>query len=427
MSLFVFGVNHNTAPVAIREKVAFVPAQLPTALTAFVTNRTVNEAVILSTCNRTEIYCDIVGRDCTALIGWLVHHHGLTEDELGPAIFTYSGDEAVGHLLRVACGLDSMVLGEPQILGQIKSAYQVAGTVGTTGKVLSKLFQHGFSVAKQVRTDTAIGNSPISVAFAAIRLAQRVFADLSQRQALLVGAGDTIELSAYHLHNVQLGGLVVANRSAHRAQAIASQYAGQAISLAQIPEHLSRADIVISSTASTAAILTKQLVERALKERKHRPMFMVDLAVPRDIEPAVGQLDDVYLYTIDDLETVIEENQQSRKVAAHQANEIVDTQVRRYADWLRSLDGVPTIRALRGNAKRTRDDLVSKAKLQLVRGDDPAEVVDTLARLLTNKLIHTPTQRLSQVGAQGREDLLKVARELFGLDDPDDPDGPDDA
>lgn len=416
MSLLVFGVNHKTAPVEIREKIAFDPEQLTSALVDFIRDQAVNEALILSTCNRTEVYCDVRDQAPTHYLSWLIRYRNLAEDELMPCMFSYSDDEAVRHLLRVACGLDSLVLGEPQILGQIKSAYQSARSQGAIGKLMDKLFQHCFSVAKQVRTDTVIGKSPISVAFAAVRLAQQIFADLSQHSALLIGAGETIELAAYHLNSNRLNRMIIANRSWERAQSIASAYDGHAISLKDIPKHLAEADIVISSTASQLPILGKGAVEQALRKRKHRPMFFLDIAVPRDIEPEVSDLRDVYLYTVDDLEAVIEENLRSRQTAARQADEIIAAQVKQFMAWFHSLDAVPTIRSIREQADQIRGEALQKARRQLARGDDPKQVLEDMARVLTNKLLHTPSHKLNQASAQGESEILKAARRLFDLD-----------
>jgi glutamyl-tRNA reductase len=320
-------------------------------------------------------------------------------------------------MLRVASGLDSMVLGEPQILGQMKDAYSAATEAGTVGKLLSKLFQHTFSVAKQVRTDTAIGSSPVSVAFAAVSLARQIFGDLNGLTALLIGAGETIELAARHLHENNVGRMIIANRTLARAQTLAAEFDAYAISLGDIPAHLAEADVIISSTASQLPILGKGSVERALKLRKHKPMFMVDIAVPRDIEPEVDELDDVYLYSVDDLKDIIEENMASRREAARQAEEIIDTQVSHFMSWLQSLDAVDTLRAYRESAELQRDEMLNKARARLACGNDPEQVIQELATQLTNKLIHQPSVQMRQASMNGRQELLDAARELFSLDD----------
>ncbi len=417
MTLLAFGINHKTAPVAIREKVAFAPDRLQDALRDLLACAAVNEAAIVSTCNRTELYCGYDGEHIDAIIAWFRDYHQLSADELEPFIYMHVDNMAVQHILRVASGLDSLVLGEPQILGQIKDAYNVASHAGAIGRQLNRLFQHTFSVAKQVRTDTAIGASPVSVAFAAVSLARQIFANLADHTALLIGAGDTIELVARHLKEQGVNKIIVANRTVERAEALASQFDAEAIALSDMPDRLKKADIIISSTASQLPILGKGAVERALKARKHRPMFMVDIAVPRDIEPEVGELADVYLYTVDDLHEVIEEGRQSREEAAKQAEEIIDNQVEHYMGWLRSLEAVDTIRNFRDQAEAMRNEAVLNAERQLAAGKDPNLVIQELARLLTNKLIHHPSVQMNQAAFEGRKDLLDTARQLLGIKD----------
>lgn len=417
MELFVFGLNHTTAPIEIREQVNFTPDRLQHALHDLVECELAQEVVILSTCNRTELYCYIEGEMTQPIIHWLSHYHNIPLQQLQTHSYNYSHAQAVRHLFRVACGLDSMILGEPQILGQIKSAYNEAREQGSTSRLLNKLFEYSFSVAKQVRTDTAIGSSPVSVAFAAVRLAQQIFGDLSHHTALLIGAGETIELAARHLHENELGRMIVANRTIERARQLAKEFAGYAITLEEIPLHLAEADVVISSTASSTPILTSMDVKQAIKIRKHRPMFMVDIAVPRDIEPGVGELEDVYLYSVDDLNEVIQDNLRSREQAALKAEEIIDIQVNHFLSWWNSLETVDTICYLRDQAQETRHALVKKAKRMLDRGKSPYEVVDFLAHTLTNTLMHAPCVQLRQAGSDGREDLVMAARQLFQISD----------
>ncbi|MHA1568952.1 MAG: glutamyl-tRNA reductase [Alphaproteobacteria bacterium] len=420
MTLLAFGINLKTAPVEIREKVAFAPDKLQAALQDLLSRTAVNEAAIVSTCNRTELYVGLPDADNQDVIDWFGAYHALSREQIEPYLYTHLDNAAVQHILRVASGLDSLVLGEPQILGQIKDAYQTASQAGTIGQQLNRLFQHTFSVAKQVRTDTAIGSSPVSVAFAAVNLARQIFSDLGQHTALLIGAGDTIELVARHLNEQGVKRLIVANRTVERAQLLADQFdTGEAIALAEMPARLVEADIIISSTASQLPILGKGAVERALKSRKHRPMFMVDIAVPRDIEPEVGELSDVYLYTVDDLHEVIEEGRQSREEAAQQAEEIIDTQTEHFMGWLRSLDAVDTIRSCREKAEKLRDEALDNARRQLAAGKDPEEVMNELARSLTNKILHHPTVQMNRAAFEGREDMLDSARELFNLKDTD--------
>ena len=421
MTLIAFGINHKTAPVDIREKVAFAPEKMEQALHECVNNGEVSEAAIISTCNRTELYTSINESDAgkaefNSLLDWFCQYHKLNKEDVEPYIYLYSNDDAVQHILRVASGLDSLVLGEPQILGQIKDAYSTANQAGTIGRQLNRLFQHTFSVAKQVRTDTAIGANPVSVAFAAVSLSKRIFADLSKHTALLIGAGETTELVAQHLANQGVNKMIVANRTVERAQTLANKFDAEAIALSDMPERLVEADIIIASTASQLPILGKGAVERALKQRKHRPIFMVDIAVPRDIEPEVGELDDVYLYTVDDLHEVIEEGRQSREEAAVQAEEIIVNQVDHFMGWLRSLKGVDTIRAFREQAEQKRDEQLAAAQKQLAAGKDPEQVINDLARTLTNKLIHEPSAQLNQAAYSGRKEILDTARELFNLE-----------
>lgn len=421
MTLIAFGINHKTAPVDIREKVAFAPEKMESALHECVKNGEVNEAAIVSTCNRTELYFSLHENeakedDFKKQLEWFCQYHNLKVEDVEPYIYLHSNNDAVQHILRVASGLDSLVLGEPQILGQIKDAYSTANDAGTIGRQLNRLFQHTFSVAKQVRTDTAIGASPVSVAFAAVSLAKRIFANISEHTALLIGAGETTELVARHLADQGVKKMIVANRTVERAQTLANNFNAEAIALSDMPERLVEADIIIASTASQLPILGKGAVERALKSRKHRPMFMVDIAVPRDIEPEVGSLDDVYLYTVDDLHEVIEEGRHSREEAAKQAEEIIENQVDHFMGWLRSLKGVDTIRAFREQAEQMRDEQLAQAQKQLAAGKDPEQVMNELARTLTNKLIHEPTAQLNQAAYSGRKELLDHARELFNLE-----------
>jgi glutamyl-tRNA reductase len=390
---------------------------LAAALDSLRQQANVVEAVIVSTCNRTEIYCHLEEHNNTAIAEWLHDFQKQTANSLDEFLYYHTDEDAIRHLLRVACGLDSMVLGEPQILGQIKTAYTNALNANAIDKCLGRLFQHSFTVAKQVRTDTAIGNSPVSVAFAAVSLAKQIFSDLSASTALLIGAGETIELTARHLRDNNIGRIIIANRTIERAHTLAEQVNGYAISLGEMPGHLAEADIVISSTASQLPILGKGIVESALKARKRRPIFMVDIAVPRDIEPEVGDLEDIYLYCVDDLHGIIEENLQSRRDAAEQAEEIIDSQVDHFNAWLRSQDAVPVIRSLRANAEQESQQLVEKALKQLEQGTDAEQVVTDLARTLTNKLLHEPSRQLRQSGFDTDNNLLDAARRLFNIKD----------
>ena len=418
MPLLAFGINHKTAPVNVRERVVFNPQDMVGALHQLTSLPQIHEAAILSTCNRTEIVCNLEQSDTAAVVDWFQHYHRLAREDVEPYIYVHPEQFAVRHLLRVASGLDSLILGEPQILGQMKEAYLTAIQAGTVGTLLGRLFQHTFAVAKQVRTDTAIGSSPVSVAFATVSLAKQIFTDLSKHTVLLIGAGETIELAARHLHEHRIGRMIIANRTVEKAHALASEFGGFAISLGEISNHLVEADLVISSTASQLPILGKGAIESAIKARKHRPMLMIDIAVPRDIEPEAAELDDVYLYTVDDLHDIIQEGLRSRQEAAKQADEIIENQVNQFMGWLRSLDAVATICAYREQAEQLRDQEVLKAKRMLARGIPADQVLTQMARILTNKFIHAPSTHLRQAGFEGRTEVLDIARELFELKDP---------
>ncbi|MGH1431669.1 MAG: glutamyl-tRNA reductase [Neptuniibacter sp.] len=415
MALLALGINHKTAPVDVRERVAFAPESMAEAMRAAKVSADLKEIAILSTCNRTELYCSSKLEGSRALLEWLGEYHGLDPAQLQGCSYAFWDEDAARHMMRVASGLDSLVLGEPQILGQLKSAYSVSQENGHVGAELGRLFQQAFSVAKQVRTDTAIGENPVSVAYAAVSLAQHIFAEMSTSKALLIGAGETIELVARHLSQAGVKEITVANRTLNRALALAEEFSGKAILLGDIPEALADADIVIASTASQLPILGKGAVESALKKRKHRPIFMVDIAVPRDIEAEVGELDDVYLYTVDDLKEVIEENQRTRETAAQQAEEIIESGAHDFMRQLRSLDAVDVLTLFRGQAESLRDQELDKALKQLENGKPAEEVIAMLARGLTNKMLHHPTIQMRKASADGRGDLLELVQELYQL------------
>ncbi|MDL2200127.1 glutamyl-tRNA reductase [Halopseudomonas aestusnigri] len=417
MGFIALGINHRTAGVEVRERVSFSPEQLPDALQRLRAEAGADEVAILSTCNRTELYCAQEELDADRLVEWVARFHGMTAEELRRSSYLHQDAGAVNHMMRVAAGLDSMVLGEPQILGQMKDAWQAARTAGTLGPYLDRLFQSTFNMAKQVRTDTAIGENPVSVAFAAVSLARQIFADLRRSTALLIGAGETIALVARHLFEQGVGRIIVANRTLQRAELLSEPLGGQAIVLNQIPDILAECDVVISSTASPLPILGKGAVERALKQRRHKPMFMVDIAVPRDIEPEVGGLADVYLYTVDDLHEVIEENMRSRQGAAEAAERLIELGTGEFMQRLRALAAVDVVRSYRQKAEQARDQELQKALAKLQRGADPEQVMTEMARLLTNKLLHEPSVQLKQMTAQGRIEALALAQELFALGD----------
>ncbi len=418
MALLAFGINHNTASLDLRERVAFAPEQMSDALEDARRAAALEEVAILSTCNRTEIYANLQHSGTEPpllLMEWLVRYHSLSLKDLEACYYWHRDDAAVRHMMKVASGLDSLVLGEPQILGQMKSAYAVAHGVGTVRAALHGAFQQVFTVAKRVRTETAIGENPVSVAYAAVSLASQIFSDLKQDTALLIGAGETIELVARHLSQQGVKKIIVANRTLGRARQLAEHFGAEAILLADIPEQLHRADIVVSSTASQLPLLGKGAVESALKRRKHKPIFMVDIAVPRDIESEVGELEDVYLYTVDDLREVIEANRKTRREAALKADTIIDQGVAMYQSELRALNSVSTIKAYRRKAEVLRDEELAKAQRLLASGTDPQQVLSQLARNLTNKLLHAPTAKLKQASATGRSDVIGITQELFEL------------
>jgi len=425
MGIIALGINHKTAPVAVREKVSFDPATMPDVLQQLLQTLTpVTEVSILSTCNRTEIYCSYKQADDDTeihtytgqiLLSWLSQHHGVDERVLSDSSYIYHDDDAVRHMMRVASGLDSLVLGEPQILGQFKSAFAVSQAAGTTGSQLGRLFRQTFNVAKEVRTNTAIGQNPVSVAFAAVSMAKHIFTDLSKSTALLIGAGETIDLVAKHLKDAGIKQIIVANRTLARAQKLAEQFHAEAVLLEDIAQELPRADIVISSTASPLPILGKGTVERALKKRRHSPMFMVDIAVPRDIEEEVGDLNDVFLYTVDDLKDIIEENVKSRQDAAKQAEQLIISGVERFMRELRSLDVVSTVISMRSQVEKLKEACLVKARKQLENGDDPARVLQIFAHTYTNKILHTPTKQMRKAGAEGQLEIMDWAEELFQL------------
>lgn len=417
MSIKIIGVSHKTAPVDVREQLAVDAEQLPTTLHALATDTGLAEVLILSTCNRTELYCNVAPGAEVDPLDWLVRRNGVDPAVLESHLYTLHEEHAVRHALRVACGLDSMVLGEPQILGQLKQAYQAAVGQGTAGKILNRLFQHSFYVAKQIRTQTAIGENPVSVAFAAVKLGVQIHGDLSNKTALLVGAGDTITLVAHHLRSNNIAELIIANRTLERSQELASRVNGRAVTLNELPANLARADIVISSTASRLPLITEGAVRAALKTRRGAPMFIVDLAVPRDVEPSVAKVSDVYLYTVDDLNRVVGENTQLREAAAAEAEEMVNIQAQSYMDWLQTQDSTQTIVAIRAHADNLKEQQLHKARRRLAAGDDPADVLATLANGLVNQLLHKPTLKIREAAMDGHNEFVRIARDL--LDPPD--------
>jgi glutamyl-tRNA reductase len=401
VSLFTLGLNHQTAPLAVRERVVFHVERLHDAL-GELKRSLAQEAAILSTCNRTEVY--VSAERPSELAHWLAQYHRFAPSELQQYLYTLPNEQAVRHAFRVASGLDSMVIGEPQILGQMKEAARAAESAGTLGSLLHRLFQRSFAVAKEVRSTTRIGAASVSMAAAAVKLAARIFPSLREQSVLLIGAGEMIELSATHFAAQAPARITVANRTLERAERLASRFNAQAIELRSLAEYLHEYDIVVSCTASSLPILGKGLVERALRARRRRPMFMVDLAVPRDIEQEAGELDDVFLYTVDDLAGIVSANLDSRRAALDQAEAIIDTQVGRFMQWMHQREGVPMIRALREQADEARRLELERALRALARGEEPTQVVEELARALTNKLLHVPTEALTHTFSRLRRD-----------------------
>lgn len=397
MAIFALGINHKTAPVALREQVAFAPEQVSQALRELTTLTSITDAVILSTCNRTELYFNGNPSQAEQVIGWLAHFHALNSTELQPHLYLHQDSAAAEHLMQVAAGLDSLVLGEPQILGQVKQAYNQARNAGTINPQFERLFQKTFAVAKQVRTDTEIGANAVSVAFAAVSLAKQIFGNLTKVRVLLIGAGETIELVARHLLEQGAGQLTVANRTYERAVQLAEQFSAAAITLSQVPQQLAEADIVISSTASTLPIVGKGMVEQALKQRKHKPMFLVDLAVPRDIEQQVADLEDAYLYTVDDLQSIVTQNLTNRQQAAEQAKQMISVGVAEFAQWQTLQGNADWVRDYRQRCDAVRNELLAKAVNQLSAGQDAEKVLAEFSVKLTNRLMHSPTKAIRQL------------------------------
>jgi len=411
--IFTLGINHHSAPLAIRERVAFGAEKLSHALADLMGSQPVKEVAILSTCNRTEIYCAAEAPE--VVVDWLSRYHQVERGELAPYLYTHEQPAAVRHAFRVACGLDSMVIGEPQILGQMKDAVRAAEQCGTLGAQLHKLFQRSFSVAKEVRSSTAIGANIVSMAAAAVHLAERIFESIEEQRILFIGAGEMIELCAAHFCARQPKGVTVANRTLERGRGLAERYSGEVIRLDDLAEHLARHDIVVSCTAAPLPIIGLGMAERAVKARRHRPMFMVDLAVPRDIEQEVGDLDDVFLYTVDDLAQVVESGLESRQAAVLEAETIVARRVEDFLGWLAARDTVPVIRSLRDSAERIRRHELEHAMKLLARGEAPEKVVEQLSQRLTNKFLHAPTHSLNAAEGDDRRALQLAAGRLFHL------------
>ena len=416
MQLFTFGINHQTAPLSVRERFVFSVDVVEQALHNLVEHGAAKEATILSTCNRTEVYCNT--HEPAQAINWLAGYRQMETSEIEPYLYTLQHEQAVKHAFRVASGLDSMVLGEPQILGQMKQAVRYAEQAGTLGFLLHKLFQRTFSVAKDVRTQTEIGANLISMAAAAVKLAERIFPSIADQSVLFIGAGEMIELNAVHFAARKPKHITVANRTLERAQVLARRINGHAITLNELPEQLAQHDIIVTCTASPLPILGKGMVERALKTRKHRPLFIVDLAVPRDVEEEVAELGDVFLYTVDDLAEVVRDGLDARQGAVKEADVIIDSGVTDFIHWMESREVVPTILALRNHAERHRRHEIEKALRLLAKGEDAEKVLEALSNGLTNKFLHAPTHALNQVQGSEREAFLDMMHRIYNLHTP---------
>ena len=416
MPLFAFGLNHQTAPLDVRERVVFHAEQVTQALRDLVDRRPVSEAAIISTCNRTEVYCTTA--EPRTAIDWLADYHRMKPSQIQPYLYELPQARAVKHAFRVASGLDSMVLGEPQILGQFKGAVRSAEEAGTLGWMLNKLFQRTFSVAKTVRSETDIGASTVSMAAAAVRLAERIYPSIGEQSMLFIGAGEMIELAATHFAAHHPRKMTFANRTQARAQQLADRFFGHVIPLNDIGAQLPLYDIVVSCTASPLPIIGKGLMESALKVRKHRPMLMFDLAVPRDIETEVASLDDAFLYTVDDLGQIAREGMDQRQNAVAQAEVIIENQVSDFLHWLDNRELVPTIRALRDTAERARRHELERAQRSLAKGADPQQVIDELSRALTNKFMHPPSHALNHAADDERDELSALISRLYQIQRP---------
>jgi glutamyl-tRNA reductase len=417
MPLYALGLNHATAPVKVREQVAFQPDTLGVALRDLIAQPSVKEAAILSTCNRTEVYFSAA--EAAPVERWLESFHRVPSESLHPYVYTLAQDGAVSHAFRVASGLDSMVLGEPQILGQMKHAVRSAEAAGALGLILNRLFQRTFAVAKDVRTNTDIGSASISMAAAAVKLAERIYPSLADQHLLLIGAGEMIDLAAAHFAAKHPKSITVANRTLERGEQLAARFGANAITLNELPERLAQFDMIVTSTASSLPILGKGLLERAIKSRRHTPMFIVDLAVPRDVEPEAAELDDVFLYSVDDLANIVKDNLQIRVDALTQAEAMIAEQAQSFLRWLDGRSVIPTLTALQGHHEVLRAAEVERARRLLAGGAAPEQVIEQLARGLTNKFLHAPAQALTRAGDAERAQLLAMLHHIYQFPDDD--------
>jgi glutamyl-tRNA reductase len=414
MPIIVCGMNHKTAPLSLRERVIFPMEKLPLYLADLLTHENIQEAVILSTCNRSELYCD--SADVEPMIEWFCRQHQLSREQLWPALYVHRDEDAVQHIMQVACGLDSMVLGESQILGQIKEAFSESCAAGSVGPLFNRLFQQVFAVAKEVRTNTAIGACPVSVASAAVGLAKQLFPALNTATVLVIGAGDTADLVLRYLKVHAPKQLLIANRQLDNAQALAEKHHAKAMSFADLEAALTLADVVISATGSTLPVVSFDLMQQVAHARNQQLLTIIDIAVPRDIEATVESLPSVRLCCIDDLKTIIQHNLRGREHAAEKAREVIEVKSKEFLAWLGSLDLVATtIRAYRKQIEEISQLELAKAARQLQRGDDPIQVLALFAHAFTNKLLHTPSAQLRQAGVDGRVDILQLAQHLFAI------------
>ena len=415
MPIYALGLNHTTAPIEVREQVAFQMDTLGQALRDLIGRPRVKEAAILSTCNRTEVYFQAA--EAGPVIDWLEDFHGVPKSSLSPYVYTLPQQEAVTHAFRVASGLDSMVLGEPQILGQMKHAVKTAEAAGSLGLVLNRLFQRSFAVAKDVRSSTDIGSASISMAAASVKLAERIFPSLTEQRVLLIGVGEMIELCATHFAAKKPRSMTVANRTLERGEQLAARFGADAITLSDLSDRLPGFDIIVTSTASALPILGKGLLERAIKARKRAPMFIVDLAVPRDVEPEAKEIADIFLYTVDDLANIVKDNLQIRVDSMREAESMIADQVQSFLRWLEGRSVVPTIAALHGHHDQLRATELERARRLLAGGMPAEQVLDQFARGLTNKFLHAPTQALNQAGEAERAELMATLQRLYQLPD----------
>jgi len=420
MPLFTIGISHHTAPIEIREKVAIARSEYSDRVSELCALPGVEEVVVLSTCNRTEIYCLSTEAGKQGLVDWVHRVNDIPAGELDRHLYHHEGEDAARHLVRVASGLDSLVLGETQILGQLKDAWQQAHDADSLGKVLDRLFQHTFNAAKAIRTTSGISDHTVSVAYTAVVLARQIFGNLNSQTVVLVGAGEMVQLCGRYLRDHGIANLLIVNRSRKKAEELAVEMGASAMTLDRLGEALPRADILISSTASPEPVIRKADIKAALRKRRHRPMFLVDIAVPRDIDPEVSKLRDVYLYTIDDLQQVVDENMEQRSAAARSATADVDKSVAAFMRWLSGIRAARTLKRIRDQSHEFEKDLTERALKRLEAGQDATDVLEQMASTLTNKILHLPSKRLREAAESQNYEVLKAVDQIFRKEDPED-------